>query len=71
MQPLAMFYHDAMILGAPVLVVRTLMSGETVTERLPALLAVDSVLNDSRNGVEFQSARVCFGGLIDVWGGSP
>ena len=65
------WYHDLHILGSPVTVIRTLMNGDTVKERLSALLAVDSVLTDERNGVEFKSARVSFGYLIDVWGSSP
>lgn len=65
------WYHDLMVLGSPVMVIRTLLSGEIVTERLPALLAVDSVLSDERNGVEFKSSKILFGRLIDVWGGSP
>ncbi len=62
------FYHDALILGEPVNVIWTTRQGDTVTERLPAMIAVDAVLNDERCGVEFASARVKFGGLIDVWG---
>lgn len=64
------YHHDALILGEPVNVVWTLQSGDTVTERLPALLAVDAVLSDERCGVEFRAGRVKFGRLIDVWGGS-
>lgn len=62
------FYHDALILGEPINVVWTLQNGDTVTERMPALCAVDAVLNDERCGVEFKAARVKFGKLIDVWG---
>ncbi len=65
------FYHDALILGEPVNVIWTRFDGDTITERMPALLAVDAVLCDERCGVEFRSGRVKFGKLIDVWGGSP
>lgn len=68
---MADFYHDALILGEPVRVVWTLLNGDRVIERMPALLAVDAVLNDERLGVEFKAGRVLFGELIDVWGGSP
>lgn len=65
------WFHGLLVLGEPVTVIRTLMNGDTIRERLPALLAVDSVLCDERNGVEFRSARVLFGHLIDSWGSSP
>jgi hypothetical protein len=64
------FVEQLRELGPDVLVVRTLFSGDIVTEWLPALVAVDSVLYDERNGVEFMSARVQWGSNVDVYSSS-
>lgn len=68
------FYRDesGSILGPDVRVILTLRAtGDTVVERMPAALAVAMVLHDDvNNGELYSSARIDFGNLIDIWGGS-
>ena len=61
---------DSTLFGPTVKVIRTLASGDTVEEHMPASLAVDSVLRDPINGgEEVISARVVWPEeAIDVWG---
>jgi hypothetical protein len=63
------FVEGLQPLGGLVLVERTLMNGrEAEPEMMPALMAVDSVLYDPRNGVEFSAARIHWGKWLDVYG---
>jgi hypothetical protein len=68
------FYHDesGSVYGPDVKVILKLrVSGDTVIKYIPAALAVVFVLyNDIENGDIYSSARIDFGNLIDVWGGS-
>ena len=46
-------------------------TGDTVVEYLPAALASMLVTHDDvNNGTLYSSAKIDFGNLIDVWGGS-
>ncbi|MGQ0604610.1 MAG: hypothetical protein ACT4QE_23265 [Anaerolineales bacterium] len=56
--------------GATVRVVRTLFDGQQTEEWMPAVLAVHEVLHSPQNGRTVASARIDFGGLLDVWGTS-
>jgi hypothetical protein len=63
---------DSTLFGPMVKVVRTLYTGDTVEEAMPAALAVDAVLRDPINGCgEVVSARIVWPkDQMDYWGGS-
>jgi hypothetical protein len=56
--PCSRLPDDDDTLGPTVLVVRVLENGDTAQEWLPALLAVEAVLDDILNGGEVVSARI-------------
>lgn len=62
------------ILGPPVEVVRIAKEGNNITrETMPALCAVDAVLDDPDNGKVWQSAHIYTYDLVDLglWDRSP
>ena len=63
---------DESFFGPCVKVVRTLYTGDTVEEYMPAMLAVETVLRDPENGNgEVIRAHIEWPeGVTDVWGGS-
>jgi hypothetical protein len=60
---------EVSLFGPRVKVVRTLYTGDTVEEMMPASIAVDSVLRDPINGNgEVVSAHIEWNEVTDVWG---
>lgn len=62
---------EIMFWGPMVVLVMTMQDGRTIEERMPALLAVEELLNGPGNGSNYHSGHIEWLGNYDEWSQSP